>query len=119
MVRCCGAGIPPGHRQTDNPSRPGRVAQGMKINSHLVLVKGQASAMPGEAGGRRRPAGKAAPAAVTLVVRENRRAGELTTAGLEEARRLLAGLRQALKDQPGAVLATVHQVNHPVLVRLL
>lgn len=90
----------------------------MKVDSHLMLVKGQFAAGPGDPQTGRPATRGAAPEVVVLVSQENRRAQQLRPAGLEEARKLLHGVTEDLRNRPEEVLAETHRLHGHCLVRL-
>jgi hypothetical protein len=91
----------------------------MKVDFPLMLVKGQKMAHPQEKRTTGSPFREAAPAVVVLVSQENRRAGQLGPAGLDEAKQLVRGLIQTLGGQAEDSLAETHRLQGHCLVRLL
>lgn len=90
----------------------------MKVEPHLIVVKGRATS----ASGPQPTAPPATPPAldgvVVLISRENRQAGRLDPQTLEEAKRLLAEMKDALGCKAEDDLAVVHRLKPRCLVRL-
>jgi hypothetical protein len=90
----------------------------MKIDDHLILLKGQAATGPSPRRPQKDSAQKTCSGVILLISQENQRAWRLRPKSLEEAKKILGLVQEQMARMPEDSLAEVHRLDDQCLVRL-